>query len=82
MPDKDAKTCWEYFECKIESRENCPAYKPARQWFGFPYRQSHKSDKECWHVAAQYCGRVSDKRGIEKCFFCEWYKLKHPHINH
>lgn len=63
MLKEEAKTCWEYWECKVEIKEKCPAYK---------------SEKPCWHVAGQYCGRVIDKHGIEKCFSCEWFRLNHP----
>ncbi|MDP3732273.1 MAG: hypothetical protein Q8R31_04510 [Candidatus Omnitrophota bacterium] len=63
MPKQEAKTCWDYWECKPEVREKCPAFK---------------SSKPCWYIAINYCGRVSGKYGVEKCFTCEWYRLKHP----
>ena len=63
MPKQDAKICWEYWECKPDVRENCPAFK---------------TGEPCWRVATQYCGRVSAKSGFEKCITCEWYRLNHP----
>lgn len=66
MPKQDAKVCWEYWECKPDVREKCPAFK---------------LNEPCWRVASQYCGRVSGKYGMEKCFVCEWFRLNHPHRN-
>ncbi|HDZ77603.1 MAG TPA: hypothetical protein ENH41_05925 [Candidatus Omnitrophica bacterium] len=62
MPNKDAKKCWEYWQCSLETRNSCPAFK---------------SGQPCWHVASGYCGRVN-KQGIKKCFTCEWFRLNHP----
>ncbi|PIQ89343.1 MAG: hypothetical protein COV72_03590 [Candidatus Omnitrophica bacterium CG11_big_fil_rev_8_21_14_0_20_42_13] len=61
MSEKNPRTCWEYWQCDKKTRVKCPAYK---------------TQSPCWHVAGQYCGRVN-KRGIQKCFLCGWFKLKH-----
>ncbi len=57
---QDKMNCWDYWSCKKEVREKCPAYIT-------------NSGRECWIVSAGKCPRSKEK-GFEDCKDCGWYK--------
>jgi len=52
--------CWDYWDCKKEVRDKCPAY-------------ISNSGRECWVISSGKCPR-SKERGFEDCKECAWYK--------
>ncbi len=60
--DKKEKkmNCWDFWNCKKEIRDNCPAYLT-------------DSGRSCWIVSAGRCPRLLE-RGFEDCTKCPWYK--------
>ncbi len=51
--------CWDFWECPLERRNECPAYK-------------FNAGRECYDVASNYCPRVG--RDFVNCWECPWYK--------
>jgi len=43
MVKKDAKNCWDYWECAEQIRKKCPAYE-------------HDMGNECWFIASSFDG--------------------------
>lgn len=56
----DALNCWDFWDCKKEVRDVCPAYLS-------------NSGRECWLISAGKCPR-SKERGFEDCRKCAWYQ--------
>jgi hypothetical protein len=71
MGKRNAKNCWEYWNCKIEVREKCPAYLT-------------DSGQNCWYVAGSYnkfpnCPKV--KKLFIACWECPWFKKFNPNFD-
>ncbi|MCP4651309.1 MAG: hypothetical protein GY853_14670 [PVC group bacterium] len=70
MDRKDAKNCWEYWDCPEEAKKECPSYHADK-------------GNECWLLGAAYCAEHCpfDKqhRGILGCIHCPWYKKFEPY---
>ena len=62
---KDAKNCWEFFDCKV--KDSCVAYQ-------------YKHGAKCWQTVAGVLRMRcigADARAIEDCTKCAWYlKIK------
>ena len=62
---KEAKNCWEFFDCKL--KDNCAAYQ-------------NKHGANCWQTVAGLLRMRcigADGLGIEDCTKCAWYlKMK------
>jgi len=72
MTDSEARTCWEYWNCKEEVRKKCSAY-------------TTNSGKECWMLAGSIvvklkkCPRVQNE--YKDCSECPWFKKLNPDFN-
>lgn len=60
------QNCWEYKECPIKKREQCPVYK-----FGM--------GEKCWTISYGNKGRFSITTG-DSCFSCHWFNKYNPEI--
>ncbi len=68
---KEAKNCWEFWNCEKKIKEKCPAYK-------------FEEGKECWLIASHSCpktdqGKINKpktKREFKYCWECTWFKKK------
>ena len=59
VADKEAKACWEFWNCPEAVRNYCPAY-------------TGHAGQACWLVAQSYCVRLM--KDYMKCEECPWYK--------
>ena len=57
------KNCWEYWDCKKEPRDDCPAY-------------TTNSGDECFNVATNFCTKLN--KDFKHCWECPWYKIVNP----
>ena len=57
---KEKRNCWEFWNCRKEARDECPAF--------LTY---HGMD--CFDFAENYCPRI--KNDFQHCFECPWYKI-------
>jgi len=69
MDKKEPQNCWEFWNCDINIREECPAY-------------TSNSGKECWRVAGHFvtktkkCPKIMHE--FKTCFECPWFKKLNP----
>ena len=59
----EPQSCWEFWDCPKEHRDNCPAF--------LTYH-----GKECYNFAEHYCPRV--KKDFDRCWECPWFKKIRP----
>ena len=55
----EADSCWKFFNCPEETRNECPAY-------------TTNSGEECFYLAKDFCPKV--KEDFKHCWECPWYK--------
>lgn len=60
VSEANALNCWDFWDCKKDVRDVCPAYLS-------------NSGRECWLISAGKCPR-SKERGFEDCRKCAWYQ--------
>ena len=59
----EPQSCWEFWNCPKEVRDECPAY-------------TTNSGKECFYLAEHFCPRL--KTEFKSCSECPWYKKMKP----
>ena len=68
MSKKEPQNCWEFWNCDISVRKECPAY-------------TTDSGRECWYIAGSFhnypnCPKVKNK--FKACWECPWFKKLNP----
>lgn len=54
------QNCWEFWKCKNDEKEKCPAY------------ETH-SGKDCFNLTSRF--RPIGKRNFQYCRECPWHRI-------
>jgi hypothetical protein len=70
MPNNEAQSCWEFWDCEAEIRDECPAY-------------IKNMGQQCWLLGGTpsdkpYCPKR--KRDFKICQECTWFKKLNPDL--
>jgi hypothetical protein len=70
MSKENVLNCWEYWDCDLAVRQECPAY-------------TQNMGQKCWLAAGTFarnpqCPKLKNK--FEKCNECPWFKKLNPDI--
>ncbi len=67
--NKEAKNCWDYWDCSLDARKKCNVY-------------IYGSGNYCWMFESIYLKKHEQspklKYNYENCWECPWFKLLNP----
>ncbi|MBI5389764.1 hypothetical protein HZB01_05295 [Candidatus Woesearchaeota archaeon] len=63
MTKQEPESCWEFWHCPKNVKEQCLAYKL-------------DAGNRCWLVSVEFCPRAHQE--FSNCMACPWFKKMNP----